>query len=169
MADCIFASEVLPATPPLRKRNSLSQFLSIKKSPGLTLIELMVAICIVSILAAFATVSFKPLWDKHRLRLAVGDMNGFVQLLRMKAILKKSTFQMKLVDDDLYFRKKNEESWDKWSKRELRESTQYSMTGTSSFYGKGFASPKTITLTVNNYRQKIIININGRTRTSKIY
>ena len=136
---------------------------------GLTLVELLVAVGIVSILAAFATVSFKPLWDKHRLGLAVRETNGMIQLLRMKAIIKKSTYQMKLIDNDLYYRKKAHQKWDNWLKRELNDAAQYSMKGTSSFYSKGFASPKTITLTVNEYHQKIIININGRTRTSEIY
>jgi len=120
-------------------------------------------------LTAFATVSFKPLWDKHRLGLAIQETTDFIQLLRMKAIIKKSTFQMKLVDSDLYYRGKKDQGWDNWMKKELTDVASYSMKGTSSFYKKGFASPKTITLKVNDYRQKIIININGRTRSSEIY
>ena len=136
---------------------------------GLTLVELLVTICIVSMLTAFATVSFKPLWDKHRLGLAIRETTDFIQLLRMKAIIKKCTFQMKLVDNDLYYREKMDQGWDIWVKKELTDIASYSMKGSSSFYSKGFASPKTITLKVNDYRQKIIININGRTRSSEIY
>ena len=136
---------------------------------GLTLIELLVTICIVSILTALTTVSFKPLWDKHRLSLAARETTDIIQLLRMKAIIKKRTFQLKLVDNDFYYRQKKDQGWEAWLKKEMNDVARYSMKGTSSFYSKGFASPKTITLNVNNYHQKIIININGRTRTTEIY
>ena len=169
MANVLNSHMVNPTQPCPGNTPPFHHVLFTRKNRGLTLIELLVALCIVSIMAAFATVSFRPLWDKHRLNISTQELNGFVQLLRMKAILKKCTYQIKFVDNDIFYRKKNKQNWDNWLKREMSDATQYSMTGSSYFYSKGFASPKTITLAVNNYHQKLIININGRTRTTTIY
>ncbi|MCP4754334.1 MAG: hypothetical protein GY866_25905 [Proteobacteria bacterium] len=138
-------------------------------SKGLSLFEIMVAICIVSIVTGLATVSLRPLWEKHELRLAVDDLTGRIQLLRMKAILEKSTYQMKIEGPQLFYRRKIADRWDPWTNHRLKERIRYSMSGSSYFSGKGFATPKTITLTNNDYNRKIIININGRSRTSEIF
>ncbi len=140
-----------------------------KQQEGLSLIEIMIAICLVSIIAGLATVSLEPLWKKHQLRLAVSNMTGTIQLFRMKAIIEKRTFQLKIENRRLYYRGRLTDQWESWSNWDLYTQVEYSMSGTTSFYSKGFASPKTITVTRNEFHQKIIININGKTRTSEIF
>ncbi|MBU3917870.1 prepilin-type N-terminal cleavage/methylation domain-containing protein [bacterium] len=139
------------------------------KTHGFSLIELLVVICIISIMTGFAAVSLEPLWKKHELRLAVTDLKGQIQILRTKAILQQKTYQIKFSGPDLFFRRNNGNQWENWTRRELNAQVQFSMSGTCQFYSKGFASPKTIELAHNNYKQNLIVNINGRVRTSEIY
>ncbi len=139
------------------------------KTYGFSLIELLAAICIISIATGFAVVSLEPLWKKHELRLAVTELKGQIQLLRAKAILQQKTYQIKLSGPDLFFRRKAGNQWGDWTRRKLNNQVQISMSGTCQFYSKGFASPKTIVFAHANYQQSLIVNINGRVRTSEIY
>lgn len=136
---------------------------------GLSLIEVMIALCIISVLMGIGTLRLNPLWKKHQLNTAVNEFVGKVQFFRMKAILEKSTCQLKMNGDTLFHRSRVDSSWSEWTEQSLAEEISYTMTGVLSFYDKGFASPKSIVLKGDNYSRKVIININGRARTSEIY
>jgi len=136
---------------------------------GLSLIEVMIALCIVSVLMGIGSFTLHPLWKKHQLNTAVNSFISDIQLMRMKAILEKRTFQMKISGGVLFYHSMEEVTWSQWNERQLDKEVTYSMSGVTSFYDKGFASPKTIILKGNEYSRKVIININGRTRTSEIY
>jgi hypothetical protein len=109
------------------------------------------------------------MWQKHLLKQTTGQMMGQIQTYRMKAILERRTYQMKIAGQVLSHRYKTGLDWSGWEQTMFAEPSKLSMNGTSSFYSKGFASPKTITAVQGDYHQKIIININGRARFSEIY
>lgn len=136
---------------------------------GITLFELITVVCLITIISGMGLLSFEPLWKKHQLEAASKDFKGKIQLYRMKAILENSTYQLQLNNNVLYIRKKKGESWSNWEKSILSDQIDYGVTGNIFFYQKGFASPKTLTLGSGAYNKKLILNINGRVRESKIY
>lgn len=129
----------------------------------------MVAIVVLSIVTGLAAVSLGPLWQKHLLKQTTGQMMGQIQACRMKAIIEKRTYQMTIAGQVLSHRHRTGLDWSDWQQYSFAEPVRLSMNGSSYFYSKGFASPKTITVSHGDYRQKIIININGRARVSEIY
>jgi len=128
-----------------------------------------VAIVVLSIVTGLAVVSLGPMWQKHLLKQATGQMMGQIQTYRMKAILERRTYQIKIAGQVLSHRYKTSLDWSSWEQTMFADPIKLLMNGTSSFYSKGFASPKTITVVQGDYHQKIIININGRARLSEIY
>ncbi len=131
--------------------------------------EVLVTLVLFSIISGVAAVSLGPLWQKHQLKQATAQLLSQIQTCRMKAIVKQKTYQIKITKQTLSSRYKSGIDWSNWEDYLFPGSALYSMSGTSYFYSKGFASPKTITVTHDNYHQKVIININGRARTSEIY
>jgi hypothetical protein len=128
-----------------------------------------VAIVVLSIVTGLAVVSLGPMWQKHLLRQATGQMMEQIQTCRMKAILERRTYQIKISGQVLSQRHKMGLDWSGWKPYTFADPVKLSMSGTSYFYSKGFASPKTIKVAQGDYQQKIIININGRARVSEIY
>jgi type II secretion system protein H len=135
---------------------------------GLTVFELIAVICIIGILTSLSFVFFKPLWEKHQIQQAADEIENQIQLLRMKAILENNTYEMKLTNQIIEYRKRNSSHWEDWRKYVLKKTMNYSMPGSIYFDSKGFTSPKTITISLKNRFQQIIININGRVRKSEI-
>jgi len=131
--------------------------------------EVLVTLVLFSIISGVAAVSLGPLWQKHQLKQATGQLLSQIQTCRMKAIVEQKTYQIKITKQTLSSRHKSGIDWSDWEEYRFPGSALYSMSGTSYFYSKGFASPKTITVVHDNYQQKVIININGRARTSEIY
>ena len=136
--------------------------------PGITLFELMAVVCIIGVISSFGMVSLKPLWEKHQLHQSISEVDAQVQMLRLKAIVEDCTYQMKIEGHYLIFRKKINDKWLGWNKYRLSESTKALMSGSIYFDNKGFASPKSITIQLEQRYQQLIININGRTRRSEI-
>ena len=139
------------------------------RASGFSLMEIMVALCVVVIVAGISVVSLNPAWQKRRLGFATEELRQRFQTLRLKSIMAKRDHQAIIQDKYVFFRHRENEDWSDWEKTALNPTIKYSMKGTESFYSKGFASPKTITLTNGEYSQKIIININGRIRVSEIF
>ncbi len=135
---------------------------------GITLFELMAVVCIIGVIASFGVVSLKPLWQKHQLHQSISDIDSQVQILRLKAILEDCTYQMRIEGQYLLFRKKTKNKWLDWNKYKLGESTKVLMSGSVFFDNKGFSSPKSITIQLEQRYQLLIININGRTRRSQV-
>ncbi len=129
--------------PSVNKTNKAHLFSS-RCVSGVSLMELLVTLCIISILCGFAAVSVGPLWKKHQLRLAVDDIISQIQLFRMKSILENRTYQIKFSQPHLYYCSKSNNQWSGWKQYKLKDQVFYSMSGTTYFYSKGFASPKTI-------------------------
>ncbi len=92
-----------------------------------------------------------------------------IQVCRMKAVVEQKTYQIKIAGQVLFRRYKSGMDWSDWETYRFSGPARVSMSGTSHFYSKGFASPKTITVIHDNYRQKVVININGRARVSDVY
>jgi Tfp pilus assembly protein FimT len=124
----------------------------------------MVAVCIIGLLTAIGAVSVKPMWQKHQLRQSVGELEDRIQLLRLKAIIENETFEMKISDRYLVYRKKQGNSWENWKKHRLVDAVHYSLSGSVYFDRKGFASPCTIQIKLGDRSQKLTININGRVK-----
>jgi len=136
---------------------------------GFSLVEILAVLAVFSIVTGLAVVSLGPLWQKHRLKQATGELMARIQTCRMQAILERRTVQIKTAGSVLSRRHKTGVDWSDWEQYRFPDPVRLSMSGTSSFYSKGFASPKTITVIHNDYQQKVIININGRARVSEIY
>ena len=136
---------------------------------GISLLEVLIALLIITIITGLAAVSIGPFWKKHQLQHATGHLLEQIQVCRMKAIVEQKTYQIKITGQTLYRRSKTGMDWSNWEAHQLDGPSHVSMKGTSYFYSKGFASPKTITVIHDEYRQKIIININGRARVSDVY
>ena len=136
--------------------------------PGITLFELMAVVCIIGVISSLGMVSLKPLWQKHQLHQSTSEVDSQVQMLRLKAILEDCTYQMKIDDRHLLFRKKIQNKWLGWKKYRLSERTSVFMSGSIYFDNKGFTSPKSITIQLEQRYQQLIININGRTRRSEV-
>ncbi len=162
-------SEFLPSTQALIRNRRPQQQACRHYQEGITLFELITVVCLISVITGFGLLSFDPLWKKHQLKLASTDFKGKIQLYRMKAILKNTTYQIRLNNNILYVRNKEGESWSDWRNLKLRDKISYSFAGNIYFYQKGFASPKTMTLGFGDYNKKLILNINGRVRESEIY
>lgn len=136
---------------------------------GFSLFEVLIALAILTIVTGMAMVSLGPLWQKHQLKQATAHLLEQIQICRMKAVVEQKTYQIKMSGQQFYRRYKSGVDWSEWEHFRFDSPAQMSMSGTSYFYSKGFASPKTITLIHDDYRQKIIININGRARVSDVY
>jgi prepilin-type N-terminal cleavage/methylation domain-containing protein len=131
---------------------------------GVSLIELLITISLISIITGLASVSYQSLWSKEQLRVAADDLVRQFQTARMRAILENRSYYIRLEQDVLqtygdYLNRKQLQSTSR-----LNETIQYRLSGEIGFSAKGFASPKTVTLTKNDQTRKIIININGRIR-----
>jgi len=150
----------------LESRHPLGQ--TLVRERGVSLMELLAVVCILGVISAFGLVSFKPLWQKNTLQTAARELESRMQFLRMRAILENSTIEMKISGHYLVYRKKEGTAWWDWKKHRLDDRIQYRIAGSIYFDQKGFTTPKTITLNLNQLTQKIIININGRIRTSEI-
>ena len=137
---------------------------------GLSLLEVLFALVILAALARIASPGLTVLQQKHKLSLAVRDLNSRFQLFRMKAILEKSTYQIRLTGNQLDYRHKKEDtSWSDWNHVSLDLAIDYSMNKWINFSSKGFASPKTVYLKYGDFSQDMVVNINGGIRFSDIY
>ena len=135
---------------------------------GFSLMEMMVTLCLIAIVSGIAVVSLEPAWKKQRLKYASEDLRQRLQTLRLKSIVGEQTYQARIQDRCLFYRRYQKEDWSEWERITLNPSVNYSMNGTESFYSKGFASPKTIRLSNDRFNQRIVININGRIRVEQI-
>jgi prepilin-type N-terminal cleavage/methylation domain-containing protein len=136
--------------------------------PGITLFELMAVVVIIGVISSIGVISFNPLWQKFQLNQTISDIESKIHLLRLKAILENSTYQMKIDNGYLVYRKKSKNHWLDWQRYRLNEKADVSMSGDIFFYSKGFTSPKTITIRMQQLHKHLIININGRTRKEEI-
>ncbi len=136
---------------------------------GITLFELLAALCVLSVVSSIGYVSLKPLWYKQVLSNAVTDLENTLQFLRMSAIIENATIQLKLDSSSLRYRKRKGSGWGEWRLKALDSSIVHSAGSSIYFSGSGFTSPKTVTLKYGNLNQNLIININGRIRTSEVY
>ena len=134
-------------------------------SQGLSLIELLVTICLISIIVGIAGVSFQSFWANEQLRTASDELIQQLRLARMKSILENRSYQIKLEEHVLKIRYNQNNSWQNWSDFRINSDIIYQLSGKISFSGKGFASPKTVYLTKNDQTKKVIVNINGRIRS----
>lgn len=124
----------------------------------------MVVVCIVGLLTTIGTITIKPLWEKRQLWLAAVELEDRIAILRMRAIIENETFEMKISDQFLVYRKKQDSSWGSWQKYHLSDTVRYSLTKSVYFDRKGFASPCTILIKLGERSQKLTININGRVK-----
>lgn len=131
--------------------------------------EMMIVISIISIIAGMSVLYLGPAYQKHNLRLASEELRQHIKVLRMKSIISKTTYQVRVSAWTLFFRAKTDHDWGDWESISLNNTVDYSMKGTTYLSSKGFASPKTILISIQKYRQKLVININGRARISQIY
>lgn len=136
---------------------------------GFSLFEILIALVVLTVITGMAAVSLGPYWQKHQLRQTTADLVEQIQICRMKAIVEQKTYQIKTAGQMLFRRNMSGVDWSDWERYRVRGPARISMGGTSSFYSKGFASPKTIMVIHDGFRQKIIININGRARVSDVY
>lgn len=141
--------------------------ISLKK--GFSLLEVLISLVIITIITGLAAVTLGPYWQKHQLKQATSELMEQIQICRTKAIIEQKTYQMKITGEMLFRRYKSGTDWSNWEQTRLSSPAHVSMSGTSYFYSKGFASPKTITVSHYDYKQKVVININGRARFSEIY
>jgi Tfp pilus assembly protein FimT len=133
---------------------------------GISLLELIAAVCIIGIISSIGYVSLSPLWRKQVLNSAVSEMENTIQFLRMKAIIENATIEMKLEAASLRYRKREGKNWGDWNIHGLDKSVVHIVNGSLYFSGAGFSSPKTILLKHEPFSRKLIININGRIRKS---
>lgn len=136
---------------------------------GISLIETLITIAIISVIAGISTVSLNQLGAKQTLHSASDELIHQLQLLRLKAILEKKTYQAKFQSHLFFHRKKEKAEWSEWTSYPLANHVNFSLSSTINFSEKGFTSPRTITISNQDIKQKVIININGRIRKSEIY
>ena len=127
----------------------------------------MITVGLIALLTGFATLSVNPLWNRQQLDNATTDLVHRVELMRISAITERRTIQIQITQNIFSHRKKTDNGWTAWTHYNLSNSVAFKLIGTLSFYDRGFASPRTITLTRETFSQKIIININGRIRVEK--
>lgn len=139
------------------------------KAAGYSLIEVLVALAVVTIVAGMAAVSLGPYWQKHQLRQMSGRLLEQIQVCRMKAIVERKTCQLTADGQVLLRRCRLGIDWSEWEKYRFSGPAEMTMSGSGYFTAKGFATPKSIVVQHDGYRQKIVININGRARISGIY
>ncbi len=135
------------------------------RSKGLSLIELLITICLISIITGIATVSYESFWIKEQLRSASDELVQQIQLARMKSVLENRSYQIRLEQHILSTFHYQNNQWELWSNFQLNPTIIYQFSGTINFSAKGFASPKSIYLTKNDFTKKVVININGRIRS----
>ena len=136
---------------------------------GISLIETLITIVIISVIAGISTVSFNQLTSKQALHSASDELIHQLQILRLKAILQKKLYQAKFQSHLFYQRNKEKTEWSEWKSYPLANRVIFSLSSPITFSAKGFTSPRTITLSNQDIKQKVIINLNGRIRKSEIY
>ena len=149
----------------LHSRDSRPPFTRNPQSGGISLIEILVSICLVSIIMGLATVAYRPLWTKEELRSAADELIQQIQLARLKSILENRSYQLAADQRILTTFYYQNGQWYEGARFQLNETIDYQLSGRIHFSAKGFASPKTIYLNKHNYTKKVIVNLNGRIRS----
>ncbi|SHG20064.1 type IV fimbrial biogenesis protein FimT [Microbulbifer donghaiensis] len=72
-----------------------------KRSPGFTLVELMMVIAILAIVIAIGVPSFTTLIKNNRLAAATNDLAGALQFARAEAVRRGSRIQVSSVSDNI--------------------------------------------------------------------
>lgn len=137
------------------------------KSTGISLIELMVSLLIISIISGVSLVSYQKVWQKNLLKNATEDLVIQLKMLKIKAILQNKTISYQIKSG--YLRK-----WSGSEKKEnisiyrLSAGVQYNQNRVLNFSSGGFAGAGTIILNFGDYQSKVIISLNGRIRKDEI-
>ncbi len=135
------------------------------RTQGLSLIELLITLCIISIVAGVSAVSYQTLWTKEQVESATHDLIQQLQLTRIRSILENRSYRLSIEDQQLIIEYLQNDQWVLTSAFHLNTAIYYQVTGNISFSAKGFASPKTLMLHYDGVSKKVVININGRIRT----
>lgn len=139
------------------------------QTQGISLIEMLITIAIISIIAGVSSVSLAQINNKSALNSASNETIHQLKLLRLKAILQKKSFQAKFQSNQFFYRNKENNQWNDWNSYSSKQHVAISLNSNITFSEKGFASPRTITLSKQAMKQKVIISLNGRIRKSEIF
>ncbi|PCI24677.1 MAG: hypothetical protein COB67_11400 [SAR324 cluster bacterium] len=145
---------------------------------GFTLLEMMIVLTIFSLLLGVASLGFRPLWGKHQVRMATGDLIQRLQTLRIKAILDRRKYQVEIYNHFFLSHRIDAE----WTQQQLNPGIQYhySKVDTAcqrfeipktikiSFSSAGSTTPITICLQYEQWYQKLILSSYGNIRTTRI-
>lgn len=137
---------------------------------GFHLIEFIIVLAILSILTSVGWHYSDQLTTRFRLKMSSENLISLMEAKRTSAILNHQTCQIIFFPSEIRFRFKKDNS-SAWQTEELIETfhpVKLSASSPVSFYSNGFASPKTIQLSLNKQIHRLIININGRIRYESI-
>lgn len=145
---------------------------------GYTLIELMVVLCLISIISAMSTVSFRSFWRRYQLTIATQDLISQLQAQRIRAIINKKKATIKIEDQIIYTKKekfyhphtklKQEVLYQKGRVNQpcIRQYLSGSIPIT--FNSTGASSAVTICLIYQEFSQKVILSSYGNIRRTII-
>ncbi|MBT4289843.1 MAG: prepilin-type N-terminal cleavage/methylation domain-containing protein [Deltaproteobacteria bacterium] len=132
---------------------------------GFSLIEILVALVIISTMTALFNVSFGKMYHKSQLKTASALLKQTLINSRLTAITQNLSVQHKILEKMLCTRTKKNQDWNQWNCKHLNgENINYYMKGQINFSSRGFASPKTIKIYLGELTLSLIININGSIR-----
>jgi len=132
---------------------------------GFSLIEILIALVIISTMTALFNVSFGNIYHKSQLKTAAALIKQTLINSRLTAITQNLSVQHKILEKMLCTRTKKNQDWNKWNCKHLHgENINYYMKGQINFSSRGFATPKTIKIHLGELTLSIIININGSIR-----
>lgn len=134
---------------------------------GITLLELMVTISIVSILMVMASVSFSGFFDKRRLAQAAEMLHSDLQWARMAAMQFNA-------NTTITFSGEGTASWgyviSGAVSKSVTGSTHITLTDsdTVGFYPQGTSNNGTIRLSAGGYEMRVIVSSRGRVRICSV-
>lgn len=132
---------------------------------GFSLIEILSVIVIISTMTALIHVSFGSFSHKTKLKTASNILKQTLTNSRLIAITKNRTIQHNINNNTICSRTKIKQLWDNWKCQKLNgEDIIYEMKGNIQFSPRGFATPKTILVKLNDLMLSLKISINGRIR-----
>ena len=138
------------------------------KQSGFTLIELIVIIAIVGVFAAIAVPNFLSYMPKYRLNGAARQVMGDLMAARMKAVKENTTVTVARVSNHEYKISTTSEEKTIDIQSNYRDVTIVGIFTDISFYSRGTASPRAITLTNSTNSKKVSVAITGRVKITDL-
>lgn len=147
-----------------------SEFRIQNKNAGFSLIEVVIALAIFTIMVSIASISFMNLSPKYRLKKAVWEINSQMNYARYKAIFDGTKVKITF-NPNSYFIEKFDEAQNKWRRDQINFLDGVILQANNSpiFHPKGTVSNLASIYISNSWgKYKITLAISGRIKVTQV-